>query len=58
MQKEEVLKKLNTDILIIKDNIEESLLLNIVKEIESKRKKDKLSLFLITNGGDGDIAFR
>ena len=58
MQKEEKLKQLNTDILIIKDDIEEGLLLNIVKEIENRRKKDKLSLFLITNGGDGNVAFK
>ena len=58
MPAEEKLKQLNTDILIIKDDIEENLLKQIVNDVECKKKKDKLSLFLITNGGDGDTAFK
>ena len=39
MQKEDKLKQLNTDILIIKDDIEENLLKNIADNVENKKKK-------------------
>ena len=39
MPAEEKLKQLNTDILIIKDDIEENLLKQIVNDVECKKKK-------------------
>ena len=57
-----LLNRLKTDVLIIKHAIYDELFDKIVNEVVAKYKEkklsDKLSLFLVTSGGDANIAIK